>query len=725
MSEGKKLHVAFLWHMHQPWYLLDHTGTAAMPWVRLHALRDYYDVPRLMEQKGFPGTINLVPCLLRQIQLLSDNETNDPYWDILIANPRDLTDSQRSFMVSNFIKVNYANYISKSPRYTELMAKYQATHDYRSFSEQELFDLQIHYLISWFGETLKKNTEVIKLIILDKNFTTDDKKTLISIANKRISEIIPYYHRLFFNEIIEPSTSPFYHPILPLLCDIRIAKQSNPRTTLPNIDFMYPSDASVQIKNGLEFFVNTLHINPECIWSSEGSLSEEIIPLLIHNGFKVTFGDEDVLKKSQELLYGEPGSSIADSHLRPRKIHRSNSLIHIFFRDKTLSDNIGFKYYNMEVEDAVNHFLNTLHTIRKSLPEDDNEYIASIMLDGENAWEYYDHNGLPFLTKLYESLLSDPDIEPTTFKKYLSKNPQIPTLDRLAPGSWIASDFSTWCGDEEKNKAWKILAQTRDNLTRTYDKMDVKTKKEALEHMMIAEGSDWFWWYGETNFTPHMDIFDSLFRHHLKRVYELSDTPLPADITETIHQSARVLEPIQRPMQFIHPKLDGKPTSYFEWSSAGIYKVSGFRGAMHGSEKQFLERIFFGFDLQNLYLRLDSNFSLKEFFREGGEFLLEFTNPKRIYINIFIKDDVKNISVYEISEGEKKSVKIQGLLIACERSCEIKIPFISLNATPDKPVRLVVYTRKEDSLDERFPSSGQCLEIVPPDQDFEDRLWFV
>jgi len=725
MKKKKPLNVAFLWHMHQPWYLWENQGSAAMPWTRLHTLKDYFDMPKIIEETGFPATVNLVPCLLEQIDLIANGKATDPYWDALLPEMRTMDEGQLNLAITHFFDVNFDRFIRSSHRYFELYSKRGNTNDWRIFDAQDFRDLQVHFLLAWFGQSLKEISEVKKLIFKDRDYAIEDKALLLVLANKRIKEIIPYYSKLWNEGKLEITFSPYYHPILPLLCDITLTRQASPLAPLPRKPFIYPADASKQIKMGQEYFSKIFNKKPTGMWPSEGSVSEEILSILVNAGVEYFFSDEDILRKSLEYSFGEPTELTPKKLYMPYRMFRGRKNLAAFFRDKRISDKIGFEYYSWNEDDAVNDFVNSLLRIGNALPDDDRDYIVSVILDGENAWEFYKDNGKPFLTKLYRALLENPDIEPVTYKDYLKKHSEIPVLDRLAPGSWINGDFSTWAGNSEKNKAWELLAETRNHYHLNADRLSSKVSEAIMKNLSIAEGSDWFWWYGDTNYTPYIDTFDALFRHHLKQVYKHLDESPSLELEKPVHNRIQSIEPVRKPLQFMSPSLEGKATTYFEWSSAGFYKIAGFRSTMQSSKGFVLQRLFYGFNLENLFMRLDSSYHLIDFLKTGGKFVLEFLAPQKMELEIFWENNSLGWNALETTDNDKQPVEPAGIEIVCDEICEMKIPFALLDADTDSPIHMVVHVCESAVMDQRFPPGEQYMKITPPDPEFEERMWFV
>ena len=725
MTSDKPIYVAFLWHMHQPWYIWNEEGESALPWVRLHTIKDYYDMPKLLEDTGFPATINFVPSLLKQIELIATGKTYDSFWEAIIPEMNEMDESKLNIVVTHLFDANFDRFIKESPRYMELYAKRGKSNDWRLFSPQDIRDIQVHFILAWMGQSLRELPEVKKLIIKDSDYTSSDKNLLLDLVGRRISETIPYIKKLWDENKIALTYSPYYHPILPLLCDLTLSQKANPTAKIPNKPYFYPADASRQVKIGGEYFEKLFGRIPEGIWPPEGGVADEILSIFIESGAKYFFTDEEILRKSLEISLGEQITLTPTKLYTPYRIFRGRKNISVFFRDKKLSDKIGFVYYSWAPEDAADDFVNSLMRIRDALPNDDKDYIVSIILDGENAWEYYKDNGKPFLSSLYKKLLEHPNIIPITFEEYLKRHDDLPILDRIAPGSWINGDFSTWCGVPEKNRAWELLSEARSNFQLNADRLSQPIREKIMHYISVAEGSDWFWWFGETNYTPYLEVFDSLFRHQLKQVYKLMDENIPEQLEEPVHIIKHAIEPVRKPIQFMTPSLEGKTTTYFEWSAAGFYKASGFRGTMYSSKSYIISRLFFGFNLENLYLRLDSKQNLRDFFAEGGNISLEFLEPSRMEIVLFFKNDTLKWKVYSIEKNEKKIIENSNIEAVCEQIVEMKIPFKTLGADSENPIKFIVYVREDSILEQRFPPCGQYMEIALPDEDFEDSMWYV
>ena len=214
-----------------------------------------------------------------------------------------------------------------------------------------------------------------------------------------------------------------------------------------------------------------------------------------------------------------------------------------FFRDDGLSDLIGFTYTTWGADDAVNDFIAHVLTIKEN-SEGDDDRVLSIILDGENAWEYYSYNGFYFLQALYKRLAEHPELELTTFSESLEKGVKPALLPEMLAGSWVYGSFSTWIGDKDKNRAWDLLSQAK----QVFDKVmaettfDAETKFALLRQLSICEGSDWFWWFGDYNSADSVSDFERLFRLHLSNLYQMLGEEVPQNLSEIISQGGSGIE---------------------------------------------------------------------------------------------------------------------------------------------------------------------------------------
>jgi alpha-amylase/alpha-mannosidase (GH57 family) len=531
---NKPLYVAFLWHMHQPMYKDTVTSMYLLPWVRLHGIKDYYDMVAILE--SYPKihqTFNLVPSLMIQIEEYVNHEAIDKHLFYTLIPAEKLTRGQKLFLLQEFFSANWDNMIKVFPRYRELLEKRGITaafdgliHAIDKFDTQDFLDLQVWFNIAWFDPYFQGKDELlVNLIKKQKNFTEEDKHAIIAKQREVLSKIIPEYKKMQDKGQIEVAVGPYYHPILPLLCNTDIAKESVQDISLPEYRLIAPEDAQAQIEKAICCYQDYFGMPPKGMWPSEGGVCNEIIPIIADAGITWLATDEWILYNTIGIKEHVPYILY-----KPYKVEINGRRISIVFRDRELSDMIGFNYWKWNTYDAVSDFITRLHHIKDILPAKRN-HIICIAMDGENAWEYYSKDGWEFLEYLYTCLSKDDRIRTVTISEYLEENPAQEILTELYPGSWINSNFNIWIGDTEENKAWEYLYETREvliNFEKTNGRND-KTMK-AWEYIYIAEGSDWFWWYGDEHYTPTSDIFDELFRKYLIEVYKILELDVPAKL---------------------------------------------------------------------------------------------------------------------------------------------------------------------------------------------------
>ncbi|MBI3008741.1 MAG: glycoside hydrolase family 57, partial [Candidatus Omnitrophica bacterium] len=607
---SKLLHVAFVWHMHQPYYKDNITKEVSMPWVRLHAIKDYLDMVEILDD--FPSihqTFNLVPSLIDQIEdWTKKNNQTDTFLELSRKKASELNDNDKDFILLNFFMANWKNMVRVYPRYNDLLHKRGRTIDSslvemrrKRFSIQDFLDLQVWFNLAWFDPIFTAKDHVLKKLVKKGQYYTEEDKTIV--LNKQLdtmAKILPTYKKLQDTGRIEVTVSPYYHPILPLICDIKAAKESSADTILPNVNFSHPEDASHQIKESVRRYREVFGMPPRGMWPPEGAVSESIVPLLQESGIEWIAADESILLKSlnkqreAKLLY------------KPYVIERGGKKLSIIFRDHNLSDMIGFDYSTWRGDEAASDLIKRLHGIRNGVLKEEGEFLVTILLDGENAWEYYPEDGRDFLTNLYRNLENDPKLKAVTVSEFLKGYPDAKGIDRLFPGSWINSNFKIWIGHPEKNLSWEYLAKTREYLVKwemTHTQPEYKEEiKKAWEEIYIDEGSDWNWWYGDDHSSAMDDEFDRLYRKHLSNVYEI----LKEDVPDYLHIPIKSEEtrPVREPTNIIRPVIDGLVTDYYEWLEAGSFDTEEVGGTMHRSQG-LIKRIYYGFDLERLYMRFD------------------------------------------------------------------------------------------------------------------------
>jgi len=709
-----ELYIAFLWHMHQPNYRDPTKGFYTMPWVRLHATKAYYDMALLAGRYPEMGlTFNLVPVLLEQ---LKDYAGGAEDFELILSNrdPVNLTVEEKEAILSRFFQANLNTMIKPFPRYIELL-QYRGINGTRSeieravkkFAAQDFLDLQVLFNLSWFGFSIRdEDDDIRKLIHKGRFYTTDDRNLILEKQLEIITKLVSIYRKLWENESIDITTSPFYHPITPLLCDTSCALEGMPGCMLPKSQYSYPEDAARQVEMGIDYIENTLGKKPQGIWPSEGSVSPATLEIIRDSGVRWVATDEVILAKS-----------ITNYDKNRDLYHPWNSNdISVFFRDLGLSDQIGFVYARNPVSVAVDDFIGRLRSIATS--GDGSPRCVSVILDGENPWETYPDSGKDFLNKLYARILSEKWLKPVTFTKFLEENPPGSNIKSIFPGSWINGNFDTWIGDQEEADAWDALKNAREALGKKQETLSEKDSREAWVEIFSAEGSDWFWWYGEDHTSPNDPEFDRLFRTHLERVYNIIGIDVPAEIKEPIIKKQTVRADVE-PTGIVTSVIDGKITTFYEWLSAGWFPAMGQEGVMSGVES-LISDVYYGFDLNSIYFRFDFVKREEPFNLSRWSLSIHFQNSEFYRIDVSL-DECDNYIVYRKVKDRwvRRSRRSD---ITVDRIIELGISFKDLNLkSGDKSFfTIMVY---ENALEhERLPRTGM-ISFVVPDEKYQSLMW--
>jgi alpha-amylase/alpha-mannosidase (GH57 family) len=594
-----QIYLCFLWHMHQPFYKDLASGEYKLPWTRMHALKDYYGMVRVLEE--FPQvrqTFNLVPSMMAQVAEYASGEAVDPFLQAALKPAEELTDGDREFLLRHSFYSDPQHMIYRYPRYGELFEAWQRQKNSGArvlFGAQDFRDLQMWSQLSWFDEEYQvQDREVREWIARGRGFTLADQRRMGEKQREIVSQVLPIYRRLAGTGQIEISTTPYYHPILPLLCDSNIASVSHPNVPLPE-RFRYPGDARLQLARAREYCTHSFGTTPVGLWPSEGSVSDETFSLAAELGFEWAATDSGVLNRT--LAQAVPVEGL----YRPYQWRQGGRSMSVLFRDHFMSDLIGFVYSRMEAAAAAEDFLRRIHDNCAGLVGAGRDALVPIILDGENAWEYYDQNGRPFLRELYRRISQDGRMRAVTVSEALRLMAPQP-LDHIFPGSWIGANFDVWIGAEEDNQAWTQLLRARQTFDAAIGATD-EQRRMALEELLIAEGSDWCWWYGPEHDSANRPEFDQLYRNHLANVYRFLNLSPPEELSRPI---LRLMAPevLVQPSGPIRPRIDGEVTSYFEWLGAGVYRVDERSGSMHG-KKFVIQEVQFGSDGASFYVRMD------------------------------------------------------------------------------------------------------------------------
>ncbi len=597
--------IAFLWHFHQPFYYDLEEEIFHLSWVRLHALRSYYALGKYLENDPtVKMNFNFTPSLIESIERYREGR----YDYLFILNRKsvsELSPEEKLYIIKNSFFGYYPTTIKPYKRYRELYIKkmekeFSDRALIQGFSNQDIIDLIVLSNIAWFSEYSKENDGYLKYLIKkSRNFSEYEKESLLEKELQILNRLLSLYKTLQDKGQIEITVTPYAHPIVPLISDNYSAKISLPDHPLPSYRFSYPQDIEIHIKRAIGIYYDAFGRFPSGMWPSEGAVGHFILPHFWENGIKWIATDSEILGMTKDIFlsYDEDGVTNNPELLyKPYILKQGIPKLFIVFRDHALSDLFGFVYPGMDEEEAIEDFDFKLRKIEEKLKKiGKRDYLITIILDGENPWEYYEKAKCDrFFQSLISYLSTHKTIKSTRISDFLSKQIELDFLPHLFTGSWIGHNLRTWIGDKEKNLAWEYLHRVRKDLE------GENVSSSAFRSLLYAEGSDWFWWYGEGHESPEEDKLDYLFRKHLKNAYTLSQRKYPPFLDEPVIK----VKSKNIPKSQFTPVINGVEDSPLEWSLAGVYKIS--KGAMSDLNVRYPFRaLFYGNDTLNLYIRLD------------------------------------------------------------------------------------------------------------------------
>jgi alpha-amylase/alpha-mannosidase (GH57 family) len=724
------LAIAFVWHQHQPYYPNDLTGENPMPWVRLHGVKDYYGMAlHLLEFPEMRCTINLVPSLLVQIQAYAERNASDRPLDVTTRVAAELSEEDALYLLDNFFMASLEQMIRPWPRYFEL---YQRRAFGRStnrqalkrYNDRDLLDLQVLFNLAWIHPlAFERDPELRSLRDKGRFFAEHDKQVVVQKHRDILKQIIPLHKKLQDNGQVELTTTPFFHPILPLLYDKKLARQAQPDVKLPRYTGGYPEDAAIHVRRAVEQHAKIFGGAPRGMWPAEGSVCQEMIPLLAQHGIEWIATDEEVLSESMQgfVRRDAAGHVINAPYLyRPYRVQQGDASLSIVFRDHALSDMIGFHYQRSPGPDAADDFLRHLHNLRQAL-DPEQPALVSVILDGENCWEHYPDGGVPFLRALYERCTRTPQLRPVKVRDYLEQHPPKDHLPKLFAGSWIHHNFAIWVGHEEDNTAWDLLHQTREHLRSRMEHPLVSADqvRRAWEEIYIAEGSDWFWWFGDDHSSAQDALFDSLFRRHLQIVYQILGDEAPPELSRPISRSG-LRSLYSEPQAFLKVRIDGR-ASFLEYFSAGHHVCQAERGTMAMVTRGPIRDLYFGFSLDELIFRLDFDRPARQALLDFDEIRVGFLEPKGLELCVHQPGRPKQ-SWDLTRDGTLVSVGADKVQIAADRIFEGSIPFSLLGVQIGEPIRFFVELREGRQSRDRAPREGE-IHLERPAAAFESKMW--
>jgi alpha-amylase/alpha-mannosidase (GH57 family) len=723
--------LAFFWHQHQPYYPDDVSGETLMPWVRLHGTKDYYGMAlHIKEVPEFRCTINLVPSLLLQLQAYTERDRSDRHLDVSRLPTDGMSESDTHYLLDNFFMANVDSMIRPYSRYHELYLKRgfgidSAENATPRFSPRDLRDLQIWSNLTWIHElAFEEDAELREFREKGQHWTEEEKNWLLEKQMEILRKVIPLHKELSDSGQVELTTTPFYHPILPLLWDKRSAREAMPGCDLPKNLESYKEDALLHIKRAVTYHTKLFGEAPVGMWPSEGSVSQDVIAAIADAGIQWIATDEEILAESTHGWISRDGHG----HLRhPEMLYRPWRLdaggkdLQIVFRDHALSDLIGFHYQRSDPVHAADDMIGRAEAIGRAVEANNSgrPALIPVILDGENCWEYYADGGVKFLRNLYQKCVQNPSIQPARMRDYFDEQPATDRIGHLFAGSWISHNFAIWIGHHEDNIAWDHLSRAREFLSQfsANGKVSAETLEKAWEELYIAEGSDWFWWFGDDHSSAQDALFDRLFRKHLKNIYELLGEAGPNSLDHPISRAEHRMIHTD-PKSFLSVKVDGRCT-YFEWINAGHYVSGSERGTMTMVTEGVIREVWFGFDAQRLMIRVDTAGNAREAFSQIDEIRICFQEPRDSEIRISrLKQGEPKARLYR----KDRAVANVNLDVAVDQILELSVAFADLKVEPDEPVQMFLEVlSKKQSLD-RAPREG-ALELTAPSPDFEMMMW--
>ena len=736
------LYVAFIWHQHQPLYKSreadsDAWGQYRLPWVRLHGTKDYLDLVLMLERyPKLHQTVNLVPSLILQLEDYGLGEAIDPYLALALTPVSNLKLEDKQYIIQHFFDGYYHTLIEPHPRYDEL---YQQRQDrgfvwcLENWQPNDYSDLLAWHNLAWIDPLFWDDAEIAGWLKQGKDFTLSDRQRIYSKQQEIISQIIPQHKQMQDSGQIEIMTTPYTHPILPLLADTNAGKIAVPEMILPQ-RFQWEEDIPRHLSIAWEMYVDRFEQNPYGLWPSEQSVSPTILPYISQQGFKWICSDEAVLGNSiNHSFHRDETGNVNQPELlyRPYNLKTEHGDLAIVFRDHRLSDLIGFTYSGMSPRKAAADLIGHLEAIARSLKSHqensdtalEKPWLVTIALDGENCWEYYPRDGMPFLEALYERLSRDEDIKLVTVNEFIEQFPPTKTIpaQQLHSGSWVDGSFTTWIGDPVKNRAWDLLTAARETLAQ-HPEATEETNPQVWEALYAAEGSDWFWWFGEGHSSSHDVMFDQLFREHLCAIYQALDEPIPQNLYQPVDKHEAKSD--GSPQSFIHPVINGIGDEQ-DWDRAGRIEVGGARGTMHRSSA--VQRLFYGLDHRNFYLRLDFKAGVQPGKDIPGELHLLWYYPNVPNHNspvplAYLPDEVplnyyfhhhlginlatESVWLQEAQSGGMWHTRTCNAEAVFDKCLEISIPWTDLRIEPDYPLEILVV----------FADHGEYRSHIPEDR---------
>ncbi|MBT8202381.1 MAG: glycoside hydrolase [Acidimicrobiia bacterium] len=594
------LKLMLLYHQHQPLYPKDADGVVTRPWVRVHATKDYWDMAAFLRDYDIRATFNLTPVLMLQLEELA-NGVKDRYWVLTEIPADELSDDEKQFLFDRFFDAS-PKQIGRFPRYQELRQQKDGASGIDSFTTDDFRDLQLLFNLSWTDPSFLAQEPLAGLVAKERDYTEDDKATVMAEHLSIIQQVIPLHREMWDAGQIEVITTPLAHPILPLIADTNLASVGDPTALLPTNQFRQIADARAHIAEGLAEAERLLGRRPVGMWPGEGAVAEAVMPFFAKEGVEWVATGEDVLAASLGIgNFERDGNGTvleAEALYQPYLADNpSDPDVGMFFRDLAISDQLGFQYSGMTPDQAAADFISRMEAIQDRLEEQgaSGTHVVSVILDGENAWESYDDDGIPFFEALYGAI-ENADFFETVLPGEVLDGDSLPVLEEVWPGAWFSPNYATWIGEPEEATAWDYLFRMRRDFGAAERSGEVpEDDLEAARRIMyFAEGSDWFWWYGADQDSGNDDYFDTAFRELLGQVYALIGEDRPSYVSVPIIPETPILAE-RSPEDVVTVEISAGAADP-SWLAAGFYP---------GRVDDLVDGLYYAFDTENMYLRVD------------------------------------------------------------------------------------------------------------------------
>ncbi len=719
------IYLAVVWHHHQPPYTAPGESTARLPWARLHGIKDYVGMAMLAKQfPEFHHTFNLTPCLVQQLQSYAYGEASDRHLELTRKHAGDLDEAEAEEILDRFFAANYDTMISPHEGYRELYSRRELQErtngsTVKEFSRQDLRDLQTWGTLTWFHPLVFREREQLhNLLKKGNNFTEADKQTVLEHQDDVLKRIVPLYRELQEDGVVELTTSPLNHPILPLLLDQRSARVALPEVPLPDASFDGRADAVQQVERALKLHEQQFGRRPAGMWPSEGSISPGALGVMAEAGVEWAASDEEVLRRSLSAAGRESRDRCGPEWLYAPHAADVDGAgdMSIVFRDHVLSDRIGFQYASYgSGEEAAQDLVDRIRQVGNL--DTRQPPLVSIILDGENPWEHYSRQGLEFLSPFYRKVCQDEVIQPVTVSEYLERFGPADRLDEVHSGSWIGADFSTWIGEDEKNRGWEMLARARSSVKDSLRGGDGKNSEKVREAIYRAEASDWFWWYGVGHTSALKEDFDWLFRSFLTEAYRQAGRPVPDELEQAISVKAPTYT---EPSSLLDVEINGWVDSYYEWLGAGHYDSRRETGSMRRATGKGAEGLHYGYEEDAFMLRIDPAIYSSGASKACWTGRVLFSNGVTVGFNMHSARGAEQPTVTRYGDGGEGSQSRSEA--ACGRVFELRVPWTELELDQQQEVDFHVQLFRDEELVQRLPSRSN-ISIRRPGEDFGKWDW--